>query len=214
MVAHPDQSEVPDGSLRIILSLRATGEGHVSSITFRTGLVDSQGNVSIDPPHQFVVEPEIIPNPLYDKPLFRRKLFELGLYNAYTQQAIERLEESFTLSDLRTTLDAVRMQRRATIVEEKGDVLSEATVLSLAISNYEVQFRKSLDLSQRIIFRTRPPAKRDRGCRFVHFQDDKRSCYYATYSAYDGRLVLPQLIGNRGLQPLSILHAQRPGCPK
>lgn len=49
MVAHPDQSDVMDGGLRIILSLRAVGEGHVSSLTFRSGTVTKDGRLVIDP---------------------------------------------------------------------------------------------------------------------------------------------------------------------
>lgn len=49
IVAHPDQSNVPEGSLRFILSLRAVGEGHISSLTFRSGLIASDGRVTIDP---------------------------------------------------------------------------------------------------------------------------------------------------------------------
>src|ERR1051325_1506429 len=46
IVPHPDQSDLPPGSLRFILSLRATGEGHISSITFRTGIVNAENQVS------------------------------------------------------------------------------------------------------------------------------------------------------------------------
>ena len=50
IVPHPDQSDLPPGSLRFILSLRATAEGHISSITFRTGLLDADNNITIDTP--------------------------------------------------------------------------------------------------------------------------------------------------------------------
>src|SRR5512133_119487 len=42
MVPHPDQSDLAPGSLRFVLSLRATGEGHISSVTFRTGTLDAE----------------------------------------------------------------------------------------------------------------------------------------------------------------------------
>lgn len=63
MVPHPDQRDVPDGWLRFILSLRAVGEGHVSSITFRTGLFGPDGGISIEPPSAFAISPaiELIP---------------------------------------------------------------------------------------------------------------------------------------------------------
>src|SRR6185436_786808 len=74
IVEHPDQSEVPSGSLRFILSLRATGEGHISSITFRTGLVDADGCITINPPTRYCLEPAQIPNASYEKNIFTRKL--------------------------------------------------------------------------------------------------------------------------------------------
>lgn len=49
IVAHPDQSGAPAGGMRFVLSLRAVGEGHVSSLTFRSGSIAANGEVSIDP---------------------------------------------------------------------------------------------------------------------------------------------------------------------
>src|SRR3989337_2798600 len=59
MVWHPDQSDLPEGSRRFILSLRATGEGHVSSITFRSGVIDAKNEIRIDAPTRFVSSPEM-----------------------------------------------------------------------------------------------------------------------------------------------------------
>ena len=195
IVRHPDQTGTKAGSVRIVLSLRATGEGHISSITFRTGAIDAHGVVKIDAASPFLVEPEVIPNPVYERPLFRRKLFELGLSTAFTSKIVDRLEPEFTLSDLRSSLEAERLQRRKTGVAEENDNAVEATVMSLAISNYEIQFRPGQDLSQRIIFPLTPSQRNGiEDARFVRFEDDQSPCYYATYTAYDGRLVLPQLI--------------------
>src|SRR5688572_13440668 len=57
IVEHPDQSEVSPGSLRFILSLRATGEGHISSITFRTGYLNASGRITLNPPTRYCLEP-------------------------------------------------------------------------------------------------------------------------------------------------------------
>jgi predicted GH43/DUF377 family glycosyl hydrolase len=59
MIIHPDQSDVPDGSVRFIMALRAIGEGHVSSVTFRTGLIGAEGDVSVDAPSPTAVAPVI-----------------------------------------------------------------------------------------------------------------------------------------------------------
>ncbi|MDH4414944.1 MAG: glycoside hydrolase family 130 protein [Rhizobium sp.] len=59
IVPHPDQSGVADGSRRIILSLRAVGEGHISSLTFRSGVLDSRGALTIDAPTRLAGLPDI-----------------------------------------------------------------------------------------------------------------------------------------------------------
>src|ERR1051326_942800 len=70
MVWHPDQSGLPEGCRRFILSLRATGEGHISSITFRSGVIDAEDRIRMDEPTRFVAAPDLVPNSLYEKTLF------------------------------------------------------------------------------------------------------------------------------------------------
>lgn len=60
IVAHPDQSLAPKGGLRFILSLRAVGEGHVSSLTFRAGTITRDGSVTIDPTTRLAVTPAVL----------------------------------------------------------------------------------------------------------------------------------------------------------
>ncbi len=60
MIWHPDQSHLPEGSKRFIVSLRATGEGHISSITFRSGVVDKHCNIKLDEPEKYVTSSKII----------------------------------------------------------------------------------------------------------------------------------------------------------
>ena len=107
MVWHPDQSGLPDGSRRFILSLRATGEGHISSITFRSGVIDAENRIRMDEPTRFVTAPELVPNALYEKTLFHRKLTELGINGPLTDQVMAALGDQFTLDDLERTLQNV-----------------------------------------------------------------------------------------------------------
>jgi predicted GH43/DUF377 family glycosyl hydrolase len=60
IVAHPDQSLAPEGGLRFIVSLRAVGEGHVSSLTFRAGTITRDGSVTIDPTVRLAATPRIV----------------------------------------------------------------------------------------------------------------------------------------------------------
>src|SRR6266567_3584951 len=106
IVPHPDQTDLPPGALRFILSLRATGEGHISSITFRTGIIHPDHRIEVLTPTGFLTEPRQIPNPLYEKAQFGRKLVELGLTSAFTRRVMNKLEESFSLEELRASLQA------------------------------------------------------------------------------------------------------------
>jgi len=78
IVPHPDQKGVAKGSRRFVMSFRATGEGHVSSIEFRSGLVDDNHDIYFDPISQYIATPEMHTDPVYHRLHFRRKLEETG----------------------------------------------------------------------------------------------------------------------------------------
>ena len=86
IVQHPDQSDLAPGALRFVLSLRATGEGHISSITFRTGIIHADHRIEVQTPSGSSPSRRQIPNPVYERALFERKLSELGLTNEFTRR--------------------------------------------------------------------------------------------------------------------------------
>lgn len=193
IVAHPDQSELPDGTLRFIMSLRATGEGHISSITFRMGVIDKDCNVTIMDPTRFVATPVTIENSTFDKLLFTQKLFEMGLLNGFSESILQKLEDNFSLNELTQALESVRF---IATKPSQPDQITKDGMIWLAKSNYEICFSPEQRLSQRIIFPTGPSEQNGiEDARFVEFfNDDGSKTYYATYTAYDGKTILPQLI--------------------
>lgn len=193
MVWHPDQSGLPDGWRRFIVSLRATGEGHVSSITFRSGIVDPQCHIRMDEPTRFVAAPEIVPNALYEKSLFHRKLIELGINGPLTDQVMASLGAQFNLHDLELAVKSALQSNR---VRQREFEPIAHTIIVLAKANYEIRFSPELNVSERIIFPSAPSESNGiEDARFVRFtHDDGRVTYYATYTAYDGRVVLPQML--------------------
>jgi predicted GH43/DUF377 family glycosyl hydrolase len=193
IVRHPDQTGLPTGALRFILSLRATGEGHISSITFRTGTVSAQHRITLTPPVPFVTEPERVPNPAYDKRLFASKLQEAGVHNDFCQRVLDRLPEAFSLDDLHR---ALTVERRQTDPADATADRATRGILLLAESNYEVRFASSSQVSQRVLFPSTASQRNGiEDARFVRFQnEDGGFTYYATYTAYDGRIILPQLL--------------------
>jgi len=195
MVWHPDQSGLPEGSRRFILSLRATGEGHISSITFRSGVIDAQNKLQIDEPTRYVTAPEAVPDARYDKALFRHKLFELGLANRFADRVLERLSDQFTFDQLEEQLHLFKHQHQHQ-VEQLEHRPTIQGILALAKSNYEIQYTPEHHLSERIVFPSSPTERNAiEDARFVQFHDDDGSThYYATYTAYDGKVILPQLL--------------------
>jgi predicted GH43/DUF377 family glycosyl hydrolase len=193
IVPHPDQSDLPAGALRFILSLRATGEGHISSITFRTGVLSPRGKISINVPTRYCLEPEQVPSASYERGLFELKLQELGLVGDFSRQVLQEVGRSFTLDELRASLGRTAKQFRARSQESAA---AARKILTLAQSNYEVQFAPDSRVSERVLFPTTPSQSNGiEDARFVSFQhDDGTHTYYATYTAYDGKMILPQFI--------------------
>ena len=190
VVAHPDQTGVPGSSLRVIVSLRSIGEGHISSIEFRTGLIGQSGDITTEPP--------AIPmtgnrqSPTFDKPMFTAKLAEMGATNDLALQTLAALGNRFTMADLDQALaDLAEHEASSNAIHHVTQVMQW-----LASSNYEVAFPHESELSQRVLFPYGPTESRGmEDARFVRFvATDGSVVYYATYTAYDGFNILPQLI--------------------
>jgi len=193
IVPDPDQTGVPDGGLRFILSLRATGEGHVSSIEFRGGVISPEGEVTIDPPGPFVSLPRVVPNPTYRKQQFLVKLHEMGFQNQGALSVLAALDEAFTRNDLTQSVGRVRRLEPLPLSNEFSRTMEG--IQWLADSNYEVVFSADLGLGERLLFPvTSNESNGMEDARFVRFVEDGAVKYYATYTAYNGRSILPQLI--------------------
>ena len=194
IVPHPDQTNLPAGALRFIMSLRATGEGHISSITFRTGIIHADQRIEVYEPAGFLTEPRQIPNPVYEKGLFGRKLLELGLTSEYAHRVMNGVGDTFSLEELRASLLAEQFRWPDGMAREDQDAAQG--IWMLARSNYEVQFQPEQELSERIIFPATPSQRNGiEDARFVRFQnEDGTHRYFATFTAYDGRVVMPELV--------------------
>lgn len=188
IVPHPDQSGLDEGSLRFILSFRSVGEGHISSIEFRSGVVDKNCDFTFDEVSCYAERANVVSNPVYDKATFFMKLAEMqGAENVISQQVSILLGDEFLLSDLMSVLQMV--------IDDEHKAVGE-NIMWLAKSNYELQFKPDQKLSEKIIF---PASQNDSNgiedARFVRFVDDDGSvAYYATYTAYNGHNILPQII--------------------
>ena len=196
IVPHPDQDGLSPDWLRFVMSFRATGEGHISSIEFRTGYISALGEILVERPERFVTDAEVVPNPSYEKVCFERRLVEMGFDTPTARNVLANLGDEFTLSTLRQAVneDALCGQPNRQDEERTRDAM-----VWLAESNYEIRFREEVPLSERVIF---PYSTNESNgiedARFVRFiEDDGQVAYYATYTAYNGRFILPQLLSTR-----------------
>jgi predicted GH43/DUF377 family glycosyl hydrolase len=140
----------------------------------------------------FVTEPERVPNVAYVKGLFAHKLEEAGVQNDFCRRVLDKLHEDFTLKELH----AVLLASGLTDTSDATAVRAARGILLLAESNYEVNFAPDSRPSQRVLFPSAPSQSNGiEDARFVRFQkDDGGFTYYATYTAYDGKITLPQLL--------------------
>ncbi|RYG01803.1 MAG: glycosidase, partial [Chitinophagaceae bacterium] len=87
IIEDPDQTDLEDGEKRLIISFRAVGEGHISSIIFRRALIDRNNNITVIPAGDYIDEAEIIRNATYNKKLFLEK----GLMSLIDKDVLEKL---------------------------------------------------------------------------------------------------------------------------
>lgn len=196
MVQVPNLETDPKGSCRFIMSFRSVGEGHISSIEFHGGIVDSNNDIYFDPQSNRVRTPEIKTDSIYDRELFWLKLKDMGASHKIIKWLICELPEKFTFDELQERIsdhytgNNVRARDKAEAIE---------MAMWLARSNYEILFRPDHPISERVIF---PVSESESGgiedARFVRFvEDDSTVIYYATYTAYSHGVILPQLIETR-----------------
>lgn len=192
MVESNDQSGLVEGSRRVIVSFRATGEGHISSIVFHTGIIDKEGALKFEDCGNYVDEAAMVKRHNYDKGLFVKKLREMKVDEKIISMVMDRLNDSFIYGELRRAVrETIELNNHQ---EAKKRAIEQ--IVWLADSHYQIQFSRDTHISERVIF---PVSYTERkgieDARFVKFMDDDgQVSYYATYTAYDGHTILPKLI--------------------
>ena len=189
LVLAPDQSGLAAGAVRFVASLRAVGEGHISSIEFRQGVLDD-GEVTIEPPAPAITGRRRPPT--FEKRAFAAKLAEIDAADTLIDEVLAQLGEQFTMDELETVLGELDARGGPSDTIH----LVVKTIHWLAASNYVLSFPPDSPLSSRVIFPVGPAESRGmEDARLVRFErKDGSVVYYATYTAFDGFHVLPQLI--------------------
>ena len=197
IVAHPDQAGTAAGSLRFVMSVRGIGEGHRSSIGFRTGVVDAEGGVTVDAPARFATVGSV-GSTLLDAAVFRSELARLRDGGEAADYVLDALGDRFTRADLDEQLDALQTHMRT-----RGHAQETISLIrAIADRFYAVEFADDIPLSERVLYPAMgAEAAGMEDARFVRFVDDDGSVrFYATYTAYSGSHISQQLLETTDFQ--------------
>jgi predicted GH43/DUF377 family glycosyl hydrolase len=186
IVPHPDQSGLEPGELRFILSLRATGEGHISSIAFLSGIIGANLDIRLDAASMKLSCGKRVVRQLHQKSGLSRKV---DLNGEVTHLVFDQLPEEFTADE---ALEVVRT------LELSGGL--DFSQISACFSDYfdthyDLEFPEHTPLESRILFpASRAESNGMEDARFVCFGDEKGKRFLGTYTAYNGRSICPHLI--------------------
>jgi predicted GH43/DUF377 family glycosyl hydrolase len=191
MVAHPDQSGLPEGNLRFIMSVRGIGEGHRSSIGFRTGRLDHTGDVTFDPAPSFATVGRHEESAL-NASIVRGELRRLRGAGDDADYVLNRLGPRFSPAELENRLSLLERQQ-ATRKQAKRII---GLIRKIAERTYDVRFETTTPLSEQVLFPVMAAESHGmEDARFVRFTEtDGAVTYYATYTAYNGTDIGQQLL--------------------
>src|SRR5690606_27627221 len=149
IVESPDQTQLEAGQKRIILSFRATGEGHVSSLVFRSGIIDENLDIHLDEVGRLLEKPKQFKNHEYSKIDFFEKLSNIdSVDEEFHQVVLRRFPEKFVYEELR------RLIRE--LIAEFGNNAAYYQFLNhilwLASSHYQISYSLDTSISERVIF--------------------------------------------------------------
>jgi predicted GH43/DUF377 family glycosyl hydrolase len=191
LVAHPDQSGISPGCLRFVMSVRAVGEGHQSSLVFRTGVIAADGTITVEPASPFATSRATRSTVLANR-FVEQAAIEADLDIAELQFALGMLPRRFTLEELTTNLHQLMRNHESDIASTRIIELLQ----HLALTSYELDFDESTDLSERVLWPTANDERRGiEDARFVRFVDDDGDVSYrATYTGFDGTHVVSRML--------------------
>jgi predicted GH43/DUF377 family glycosyl hydrolase len=209
IVLDPDQEGLAPGQARFVMSVRGIGEGHISCIEFRTGVIHAGGEVRLDDPGPFLV-PGRSAASVHERELFQGKLAEAGDSGESASFVLDSLPARFTPAQLDTALGDLEAQ----IVTHSGVRETVDRFRHIAFSNYDTEFPADSAIAERVIFPAGPAESRGmEDARFVRFVDDDGSVtYYATYTAFDGVHVAPQLMETEDFRHFRVTQLTGPAA--
>ena len=191
VVIHPDQSGINPESRRFVMSVRAIGEGHSSSIGFRTGTITGLGDVDLDPAPTFATK-GLPDGALFEADVFRAELARLGGGGDNADYVLSPLGPTFTEEEMEGRLRTLG-NHAATHKQTKRTV---GLMRRIAERSYSIRFEEGTPLSEQVLMPAMSvESKGMEDARFVRFvEDDDSVTYYASYTAYNGTDIGQQLL--------------------
>ncbi len=192
MVPAYDQSNVPDGSLAFIMSLRAVGEGHLSSIAFRRGSINEQGDIKINPATRQVRTFKKEKDRKFKKAAVQKEISNLAMRNQFTDAILSELPDTFSFALLERTIEHL-----APKCEDQAAFDRIAALLKImAESEYEIRVNRSFNLEDMVLFPISSAESQGmEDMRLVRFEEEDGTIkFYGTYTAYNGREIVPQVL--------------------
>ncbi len=191
IVAHPDQSGTPAGGLRFVMSIRAIGEGHRSSIGFRTGVVDASGIPILDPRSTYASTGGAAPV-LLDSAVLREELQRLGGAGETADFVLDPLGDRFTPAAMEERIGEVQ----SNLATRRYGRETIPLLREVAARSYAVRFAPDIPLDERVLLPAMGAESHGmEDARFVHFTEtDGSCCHFATYTAYDGSDIVQQVM--------------------
>ncbi len=187
MVPHPNQSGLNKGEKRFIISLRSTGEGHISSISFQTGIVNERGNIMLDEPSEFTTCSKKNISKKYSKDFLKIRIKH---FKGADGKVLDLLPNECTEKEIVDIFNNLSEQSSNVSIKDTFEAIQQITD-----TNYDVSFYDDIPINERVIF---PNAKAEsmgmEDVRFVKFTHKGKVCYYGTYTAYNGHEIRSQLI--------------------
>ncbi|HEX2950356.1 MAG TPA: hypothetical protein VHV83_12470, partial [Armatimonadota bacterium] len=179
-----NQDDLLPDSLRFTLSLRAVGEGHVSSIVMRNGVIDAENNITLAPPNPTRrALPEEI-DATFKTANYKRTLHDLGALGPLEELVLDRIGDRVSSADLQRELEHARDD--AASLEQWQQ--TQDNLISLMESNHRLQIPNGADLSELVIFPVSQNESRGiEDLRLVQFTDDGgTTTLCGTYTAFNG----------------------------
>jgi predicted GH43/DUF377 family glycosyl hydrolase len=202
IVQSPEQVGLTPGSTRFLMSLRATGEGHVSSIVFRRGVIDKDNYIIIETESSVSRAMRRIDDAEYETAKFRQRLADIGALSEFAEGVLSRVGERFSLRELESEIERTRQ------VPESPHGWQDCVenMLCLAQSNSKLVMPEDAETSEMVIF---PSSENEsqgiEDLRLVRFTDDDGSVsYYGTYTAYNGHVTFPTLLETRDFKTIEM----------